>query len=127
MGWRLGADSQASRLLRVAASAGAPGDVPQPAPAPRWLPDALAGTQQLPERLGEAAQAALLATLSGGAATLWDDLRELVEHLRAVEAGDPDAHVRQLAVAVLDNDVTRSLVLAPLAGLGDDEDDELAA
>jgi hypothetical protein len=44
-------------------------------------------------------------------------LRELVEHVTAAARDDPDAHVRRLAAAVADNDVTRSLVLAPLDGL----------
>lgn len=74
--------------------------------------------------LEDAAGEALLASLiSGGATTtMWDDLQEVVAHLCAVENGDPDADNRVLAAALLNNEITRTLVMRPLQLL-----DELSA
>ena len=126
VGWRLGAGSQAAGVLRVAAAAacdvGTAAALGATVATPRWQANALIGAPQLADRQVAAAQAALLAALTGGEATLWDDLREaLLPHLRDAVASDPDAHVRSLAAAVLDNDVTRGLLLAPLEGLPGEE------
>lgn len=77
--------------------------------------------QSAARTLEEAASEALLKSLvSGGAApTMWDDLQEVVAHLCAVETGDPDADNRALASALLNNEITRTLVMRPLQLLDD--------
>jgi hypothetical protein len=65
--------------------------------------------------LERAASEALLASLlNAGAPTTWEDLQEVVSFLYEVESGDPDADARGLASAILNNDITRTLLLRPL-------------
>jgi hypothetical protein len=61
-----------------------------------------------------ASEALLSSLLNAGAPTAWEDLQEVVSFLYEVEGGDPDADARGLASAILNNDITRTLLLRPL-------------